>query len=243
MSRTYHIGQTVIPYKIDWSQERSTIGLSMDESMTLTVKAPMRATYDEVESVLGEKQGWLLEKLYHLEEGADPQGDREFLSGEKLPYRGRQYPLKVEEADVSEPRLSFDDHTFTLEVHQLDKPSDDVSVRRKRQAVVDWYVSRAKDELVDRVDLYSPKFGASDRPIEVTELERNWGEFQNGTVRLHWRLILAPVRIQDYVVVHELAHYEHEQHSRGFWNAVGSIVPDYESRREWLRLNGRTLSV
>ena len=63
------------------------------------------------------------------------------------------------------------------------------------------------------------------------------------SVRLNWRLLLAPVRIQDYVLVHELAHAVHDDHSSPFWNTVGSIIPDYEDRREWLRLNGNTLTV
>ncbi|WP_157533015.1 YgjP-like metallopeptidase domain-containing protein, partial [Haloferax profundi] len=138
MTHKYYIGQTVIPYEIDWSQDRSTITLSMEESMELRVKAPMRATYDEVESVLDDKQSWILEKLYGLKEQVRAPAHREFVSGEKLPYRGRQYRLKVEEADVSDPTLSFDGHTFTLEVHRFDKPGDDVSIRRKRQAVEDW---------------------------------------------------------------------------------------------------------
>jgi predicted metal-dependent hydrolase len=62
-------------------------------------------------------------------------------------------------------------------------------------------------------------------------------------VSLNWRLVLAPVRIQDYVAVHELAHAVHDEHTDSFWNTVGSLVPDYEDRREWLRLNGNTLTI
>lgn len=243
MSDVYHIGETAIPYEITWTQDRSTVGLSIDESMELTVKAPMDVTYEEIRSVLDEKQSWLLEKIYGLSSQADQPGQREFLSGEKLPYRGRQYRLKLQEADVPEPTLSFDGHTFTLEVHHLDKPGDDVSIRRKRQAVVDWYVRQAEDELSERVEQYASKLGALGVDVEVTTLENNWGEYEDGIIRLHWRLLLAPVRIQDYVVVHELAHEEHKEHSASFWNAVGSVIPDYERRREWLRLNGRTLQI
>lgn len=243
MTRTYHIGQTVIPYEITWVEDRDTIGLSMDDSMELTVRAPMTATLDEIESVLDEKQPWLLEKLYGLKEQADPPLNKEFMSGEKLLYRGRQYRLDVQEADVSEPKLSFDGNVFTLRVHQLDKPGDEVSIRRKRQAVEDWYFRRAGNDLPERVNEYAPKLGASDVTVQVTGLEGKWGEYKDGKVRLNWRLVLAPVRIQDYVVVHELAHDNYDSHSSAFWNAVGSVIPDYEDRREWLRVNGRTLTV
>ena len=241
--REYHIGQTVVPYEINWSDDRETIGLSLDQSLELTVRAPMSATTDDVEDVLESRQEWLLEKLYGLKEQSEPPYPKEYLSGEKLPYRGRQYRLDVVEADVPEPQLSFDGNEFTLRVHRLDAPADGVSVRRKRQAVIDWYLRRAEEKLPERSTQYESKLGLSDVSIDVGHLSGRWGEYDAGTVRLNWRLILAPVRIQDYVIVHELAHTIHDEHSDSFWNTVGTLIPDYEERREWLRLNGNSLTV
>lgn len=241
--RQHHIGQTVVPYEIDWVEDRETIGLSVDQSLELTVRAPMTATTDDVEDVLESRHEWILEKLYGLQEQSEPPYPKEYLSGEKLPYRGREYPLDVVEADVPEPRLSFDGLEFTLEVHRFDAPADHVSIRRKRQAVVDWYLRQAKEDLPERCPRYESKLGLEDVPTEVGELDGRWGEYDDGTVRLNWRLILAPVRIQDYVVVHELAHAAHGDHSDAFWNTVGTLIPDYEDRREWLRLNGNSLTV
>jgi predicted metal-dependent hydrolase len=241
--REYHIGQTVVPYEVDWSPDRETIGLSLDESLKLTVRAPMTTTHGEIEDVLDDRQSWLLEKLYGLSEQANPPYPKEFLSGEKLQYRGRQYPLAVAEADVPEPRLSFDGHEFTMRTHRFDAPGDPVSVRRKRQAVVDWYVRRADEELPNRAPLFETKLGLGDVAVEVGDIDGRWGEYEDKTVRLNWRLVLAPVNIQDYVMVHELAHAAHAEHSDSFWNTVGALIPDYEDRREWLRLNGNTLAV
>jgi predicted metal-dependent hydrolase len=241
--KNYHIGQTVVPYEIDWSQDRETIGLSLDESLELTVRAPMTATHGDIESVLDERQSWMLEKLYRFDEQADPPYPKEFLSGEKLQYRGRQYPLEVVEADVSEPDISFDGQQFTMQVHRLDAPSDDVSVRRKRQAVVDWYVRRAEEDFPARSSRFESKLGLSDISIEVGEINGLWGEYNDGVVRLNWHLILAPVRIQDYVLSHELAHAVHTDHTDSFWNTVGTLVPDYKDRREWLRINGNSLTI
>jgi len=241
--REYHIGQTVVPYEIDWSLERSTIGLRMNDSMELCVRAPMEASLDDVEEALAEKKQWILKTIYGFAEQADTPGKKEFLSGEKLQYRGRQYRLNVAESDVPEPQLSFDGNQFTLGVHRFDAPGDSVSVRRKRQAVVDWYIQRAGEELPKRVDRFAPKLGTQYDSVEVTEIEDRWGEYEDGTIRLNWRLILSPIRIQDYVVVHELAHAIHDRHSNSFWNTVGTLIPEYEDRREWLRLNGNTLTV
>lgn len=243
LQRHYHIGQTVVPYSIDWSENRETMSLSIDQSLELTVTAPMSAAVADVESVLDSRQEWILEKLYGLKEQEGPPYPKEYLSGEKLQYRGRQYPLEVVDADVPQPQLSFDEQTFTLRVHRFDADADKVSVRRKRQAVVDWFVNRAEADLPERVDRYESRLGIEEGSIAVGEIDGLWGEYDDGAIRLNWRLIQAPVRIQDYVIVHELAHSIHEDHSDSFWNTVGTLVPDYEDRREWLRLNGNTLSV
>jgi len=219
------------------------MGLAIDKSLELTVTAPMTATVEEVEEVLESRQEWLLQKLYGLKEQEGPPYPKEYMSGEKLQYRGRHYPLEVVEADVAEPTLSFDDQTFTLHVHRFDGDADEVSVRRKHQAVVDWFVQRAEEELPNRVSRFESRLGLDDVPVWVGEIDSRWGEYDDGTVRLNWRLIRAPVRIQDYVVAHELAHSLHNEHSGAFWNTVGALIPDYEDRREWLRVNGNSLTI
>jgi predicted metal-dependent hydrolase len=243
LQRRYHIGQTVVPYTIDWSEDRETMGLSIDASLELTVKAPMTATVAEVEEVFDSRQEWLLQKLYGLKEQEEPPYPKEYMTGEKLQYRGRQYPLEVVEADVPEPKLSFDEQTFTLHVHRFDGDVDDVSVRRKHQAVVDWFIEAAEEELPARVARFDSRLGLDDVQVWVGEINGRWGEYDNGTVRLNWRLIRAPVRIQDYVIAHELAHSVHNEHSGAFWNTVGALIPDYEDRREWLRVNGNSLTI
>jgi len=237
--KEYHIGQTVVPYEIEWSDERDTVGLSMDGSMELTVKAPVDASLTDVETVLEDKRQWILETLYGLSEQQDPPLNKEFLSGEKLLYNGRRYRLKVSEESIVEQELHFDGHQFDLEV-----PAEQgVSVKRKRQTVVDWYTKKAKENLPERAERFIRKLGIEDITLEVRELDRRWGEYEEGHVVLHWRLILAPKKIQDYVVAHELAHTKHDRHSEAFWNTVGTLVPDYRERREWLRVNGATLTI
>ncbi len=237
--KEYHIGQTVVPYEIEWSPDRSTIALSMDSSMELVVSVPMEASLEDVEDALEEKKQWILETLYGLAEQEDPPLDKEFLSGEKLLYNGRRYRLKVYGDDVPEPELDFDGTLFEFRVPN----GSSVSVKRKRQAVTDWYIRMANKELPSRANRYIDKLGLADINIKVRPLKRRWGEYRPGEMVLHWRLILSPRKIQDYVVAHELAHFKHDDHSNAFWNTVGTLVPDYRDRREWLRVNGNTLVV
>ena len=238
-SRHYHIGGTVVPYTVAWSDRRETVKLSMDASMELQVTAPRDVSMDGICEVLDSRQEWILEKLYRFSEQSTPPYPKEYLTGEKLPYLGRQYPLVVHEEEVSEPELQLTTGRFHLYLPQ----EQQIDVPRKRQTVLDWYLRRAQRELPQRVERLRPKLGADDINVSVDDLEGRWGEYQSGSIRLHWRLILAPVRIQEYVVAHELAHTSEFDHSTAFWTVVGSLIPDYEDRRVWLRLYGNKLNV
>jgi len=149
--REYHIGQTVVPYEVEWSPDRSTIGISMNNSMELRVRAPVSASIDDVEATLEKKNQWILETLYGIAEQEDPPLNKEFLSGEKLLYNGRRYRLKVTESAVVEPELHYDGNTFTL----LISSTGITSVKRKRQAVVDWYINKANEQLPKRSKQYT----------------------------------------------------------------------------------------
>ena len=78
--------------------------------------------------------------------------------------------------------------------------------------------------------------------ITIRDQKTRWGSCSGrGTLSFNWRLILAPTEILDYVVVHELCHLTHMNHSKEFWGLVGSVIPDYKVRRKWLKENGHTL--
>lgn len=99
------------------------------------------------------------------------------------------------------------------------------SILRGSRGCANYFPDRSATEtLPSRADRYIDKLGLADVDIKLQELQRRWGEYRPRKVVLHWLLILAPRKIQDYVVAHELVHFWHEEHSDAFWN-----VPDYET--------------
>ena len=79
--------------------------------------------------------------------------------------------------------------------------------------------------------------------VVIADQQKRWGSCnRNGIIRLNWRIIQAPMRLVDYVVVHELVHLRHGGHGRDYWKAVGRVMPDYERRREDLRQRGVDLA-
>lgn len=105
------------------------------------------------------------------------------------------------------------------------------------------YRAIARRYITERVVYYQKLTGGSYHTIAIREQKTRWGSCSSsGTLSFNWRLILAPPKVLDYVVVHELCHFTHMNHSAQFWGKVESVMPDYKVYREWLRKHERELT-
>jgi len=183
---------------------------------------------------LRQKAAWIASTTELVLNRASSVPRHDFLTGERFPYLGRQWPFVVV-AFQTEP-LTFDPKTgFTLDVTAFDQG----------EAVFErWYRLRARELLTARVLHFAGTMGIAAPRLRITGAVRRWGSCSaTGTVCFAWRLIMAPADVIDYVVVHELCHLRAMNHSPDFWAAVASVMPDYTERRKWLRDNGRLLTI
>ena len=105
----------------------------------------------------------------------------------------------------------------------------ELSERHVRAALVAWFRRHAAERLPERVAAWRAKAGVGMPHVVIADQQKRWGSCdRNGTIRLNWRIIQAPMRLVDYVVVHELVHLRHPGHGREYWQAVGRVLPDYE---------------
>jgi len=113
-----------------------------------------------------------------------------------------------------------------------------------RKAMEKWYRKKADRIINDRVGLYIEKIGKRPQVVKVKEQKRRWGSCTaKSKLYFNWRIIMAPGGIIDYVVVHEMSHLVHANHSKKFWQKVESVLPDYKKRRKWLKDNGIKLNL
>ncbi len=112
----------------------------------------------------------------------------------------------------------------------------EVMDRRCRQAAREYFAERCR---------YFLQFtGGSYSRITIRDQKTRWGSCSStGTLSFNYRLMFAPPRVLDYVVVHELCHLTHMNHSREFWNLVASVMPEYKTYRNWLKEHGRELNI
>jgi len=116
--------------------------------------------------------------------------------------------------------------------------------RRRLETLEKRYRGAAKAQFEARVAHFHPITGGNYTSIAVRDQKTRWGSCSSrGTLSFNYRLIFAPPIILDYVVVHELCHLTHMNHSKDFWNMLASVMPDYQKCRQWLKEHGQELSL
>lgn len=112
----------------------------------------------------------------------------------------------------------------------------------QRAALEKRYIEAAREYFPKRVTCFLPLTGGSYERITIRDQKTRWGSCSaKGTLSFNWRLMLAPPAVLDYVVVHELCHLTHMDHSPAFWALVEQVCPDYRAHRKWLKEHGREL--
>lgn len=154
-------------------------------------------------------------------------------------------PLRISEKEIShlliDKRLWIITKYLEVKEQQKNRPVSDLT-DVQRIALERRYIAAAKDYFPKRVSYFVQFTGGSYRRITIRDQKTRWGSCSaKGTLSFNWKLMLAPPAILDYVVVHELCHLTHMNHSAAFWKKVESVYPDYRTARKWLKDHGHEL--
>jgi predicted metal-dependent hydrolase len=223
--RSIELSGRTVSYTLKRSKRRS-LGLSIDET-GLTVSMPLRASEKWMHSVLQEKSLWIVKHLEKWE--ANKLKAVQWLDGQSIHFLGEQLTLRVIDSLFDALPLLRGRQLF---VHVTDG-SDQLLVE---QAVTHWYRREAEALLRERVAHYALLLNVSPAAVKLSSARTQWGCCtERGTISLNWQLIKIPLRLADYVVVHELAHLVELNHSAAFWGVVKSVCPGYVRLRKELR--------
>jgi len=211
--------------------KRKTIAIIVQRDGKVIVRAPLKASERQIRQFVESKSGWISEKKMQMQEQA-PALQKKFTAGERFPYLGQEYALSV----VPGPRAGL-------------RFEGGFSLNQNSQAEAallfeKWYKAAARKVLTERVRFYAQKFGLKYQKIRISSARTRWGSCSSrGTLSFTWRLVMAPLEVVDYVILHELAHLRVKNHSATFWAEVARMMPDFKHQRDWLKKNGRFLTL
>jgi predicted metal-dependent hydrolase len=215
-------------FEVRRSPRRRSVQITVDRGGELLLSAPESCTTRVMEQFVREKRLWIYTKLAEKEALAPAVPKKQFVSGEGFPYLGRSYRLLlVDEQDVP---VKLERGRFTMRR---------ACATQGRDHMVRWYEGRAQPWLAERVERFQRRVGVEAAGVTVQDLGYRWGSCgKGGRLFFHWRTILLPPRIVEYVVVHELVHLAEPHHTPAFWARVERAMPDFASRKLWLGEKG-----
>jgi len=237
MKLGFIFGTKNIEFDVQYSN-RKTLAIEVEPSGEVNVVAPMGISEDKIITRVKTKAIWIVQKQYEVRNINVNKINREAISGESYLYLGRNYTLQLivdkqrKDIDVKLLRGKFVVTTYTKDEGKI------------KSSLEIWYRDKAFQKIDERVKYYSHFFNKQPKSIKVKEQKKRWASCTSKDELLfNWRCVMAPAYIIDYIVVHEMCHMYHKDHSKEFWNMVSGIMPNYESRRLWLRDNGIKLDL
>jgi predicted metal-dependent hydrolase len=232
-------GNKTIGYEVQRSARRSTVSIAIDPKASVLVTAPPSASIARLDTIVHAKASWIVQRLKRQSDLPPASAQHEFVSGETFLYLGRQHRLRLDLDDEPRP--------LRLELGWLRVPiprhlGHEHRGGFVRAALIDWYTKRAAPRLSRCIEAWAGRLELNEPPMLLAEPSRRWGSASSaGVIRINWRIIQAPLSLVDYVLVHELTHLRHPNHTKEFWAALGRVMPDYEERKTRLRRLGPQL--
>ena len=206
--------------------KRRTVALEITHDARLVVRVPLRASLREIEKILRGKELWIERTHRRVKERFEKFPPKKFADGEEFLFLGKSYKLSIVDDAPSLNALSFDG-VFKLPQSRLGQA---------QEMLIRWYRQEALKLIPERVRLFAEKSGYDCSDVRISNAKSRWGSCsRNGRLRFSWRVMMAPLEVIDYVVVHELAHLKEKNHGKAFWDRVGNILPTYEKQAAWLK--------
>lgn len=207
--------------------------------------APMRMPESQIHQFALAQQDWIRQARQRVQaksqsslQGFAPE---EYVDGVTLPFQNQELVIRL--GVHPRKRLSIEGINRTTLLINLPETLHGATRQQAiRGALEKWFKQQAQFQVSEIVDQHAPRFGLQPRSIRIKTQRSRWGSCgPHNDINLNWLLMLAPAATLEYVVVHELCHIRHKNHSPAFWQLVAQHLPDYQQARQWLKHNGQRL--
>ncbi len=227
-----------IEYQLLPGAERQTTDIVIERDGVVRVRPPLRMTAEQVDETVFSKRMWIYRNLAEWRDLNATRVVREWVNGESFLYLGSSYRLSL--VDHQDEALKLKDGRFQLQRTVMAQDGFEAA----QQAFVQFYQDKGLPRIQQRVAHFASRVGVAAGDVQVKDLGYRWATcLPSGGLHFHWKCLMAPLTVIDYIVVHELCHLRHRDHSDAFWNEVDKVLPNYRERKEWLRQRGAHLEL
>ncbi len=208
--------------------ERKTVSIFVERDGSVSARVPEKLDDNEIRDILKGKEYQIFKNLAEWTQLNENAVEREYVNGQSFLYLGRNYRLKL--VDDKFDGVQFLRNTFFL--NKGDK-------HKAKELFIKFYKDKLNNKIQPIIARYKEQMGVELNQIKVMELQNRWAScLPNGNVNFHWKCAMAPIDVLHYIVVHELAHLIHNNHTQAFWNEVDKILPNYIEQVNWLKIHG-----
>jgi predicted metal-dependent hydrolase len=218
---------------IEKTNRKKTVSIFIERNGSVRVLAPLHAPDEKIETAVRAKEYQIYAKLAKWKELNQGRVNREYVNGQSFLYLGRNYRLSIEE-DLGIP-LKISGGFFRFDKKYLS---------RAKIIFKNFYREKATQKIEERLKLIEERFPLRPASIKVLELQNRWASWtpKNG-LNFHWKCVMAPVPVIDYIITHEMVHLQYPNHSPQFWNELDKKMPNYREYETWLKRNGVKLDL
>jgi predicted metal-dependent hydrolase len=227
-----------IEYQLLPGSPRKTTDIVIERDGVVSVRPPENYTPEQVDALVESKRMWIYRNLAEWKDLNASAVVREWVNGETFLYLGRSYRLSLVSGQACP--LLLKEGRFCLSRAVIEQGGTAAA----KQAFESYYIEKGLQRFTERAAYFAPKAGVKVSGIKVKDMGYRWASYgKNGVLNFHWRCMIAPARIIDYIVIHELCHFHQKNHNDAFWNEVDKVMPDYRERKEWLRKQGASFDL
>jgi predicted metal-dependent hydrolase len=217
-----------LKFELRRSDRRRAMEITVDRGGDLILSAPQTVPHERLRDFVQRKRIWVYKQLARRADLALQAPRKQFTNGEGFAYLGRNYRLRV--VPGIDTGIKLTGGRFVI---------PKALVPNGREHMIRWYCERATPWLEAKVEDYAARMEVLSAGVRVRDLGYRWGSCgKSGWLYFHWKTILLPAHIAEYVVVHEMAHLPEPHHTPTFWRRVERAMPDYERRKLWLAEHG-----
>ncbi len=231
-----------VPVIFRKSRKARHMRLQIDNAGDFTLVAPWLMPKFVIKSFLTKHTPWIKKQWLKIEKQKKLRPKFNYQTGDTFYYFGEKVNLIVNPSDKKKPNIKIRDDQMIITLHR--QISKDDGVRAVKKAIENFYRKKAEEVVHDRLQFFNEHYKFKYNRVTLRNQKTRWGSCSYlKNLNFNWRLIMAPIEVMDYVVVHELCHLKEMNHSKRYWSLVAEVIPNYKEVRKWLKNNHYLLTV